>query len=104
MLSTTKLSKKLRGGFSDYKKSRGNRPLFGTLIFINKRKKSNCSSFTKHASPIQKWRFVYKYSVVSYKGRFLIYKVASRVTIEFSIHHNIIYRNILFGFANKLYI
>jgi len=74
------------------KTSRGSRSLFGMPIFlmirqINEKIKLHLGyksgfSFSKVAFQIQKLRFVYKYSLVNYKGCFSLYKVASRLSIK----------------------
>ncbi|EDK34290.1 Hypothetical protein CKL_2278 [Clostridium kluyveri DSM 555] len=42
-------------------------------------------SFTKTVIPVQKWHFVYKYSVVVYIYCFSLYKVASYLTSKFLV-------------------
>ena len=75
MCASTHVHNWNRGGFSDYKKSRGSRPPFGIPVFIiilQKTKKSNCILVIKVAFRfqiehfwIQKLRSVYKYSIVN---------------------------------------
>jgi hypothetical protein len=72
--------------------SRGSQPPLGmqfSIIIHQKMHKiklhlgyKSCVSFTKLASRLQKWHFVYKYSVVGYKHCISVYKVASRLSID----------------------
>lgn len=88
----TVLKHKSRGCFSDYKNiEREITSIWHAhfLMISHKIKKIKlhfgykCGiSFTKLAFRLQKLRFVYKYSVVSYKHCISIYKVAFRITIN----------------------